>query len=205
MATIKSLTSAQIEAAKAHKQEKAIRSDVCKIDTVLQNADPTEIESLHKQLDGKYQCVIADWGKSMYGYSAGHGFDYEVLGTDSLQDNLAMMRPKLEALMLGWNTTAPSTKPASTRIPDVNVTVNNNVTVNITFEQVCAQIEDMDSLTDAQTKEALEKVSEIKKVIESAESKKTKWEKIKPVLIWLAEKSYDLGKAILPLLLKIQE
>lgn len=205
MATIKSPTSAQIEAAKAHKQEKAIRSDICKIDTVLQNADPAEIESLHKQLDGKYQCIIVDWGKSMYGYSAGHGFDYEVLGTDSLQDNLAMMRPKLEALMLGWNAVGSAAKFSHSSAPDVNVTVNNNVTVNISFEQVREQIKDMDSLTDAQTKEALEKVSEIKKVIESAESKKTKWEKIKPVLIWLAEKSYDLGKTILPLLLKIQE
>jgi len=205
MATIKSPTSAQIEAAKAHKQEKAIRSDIYKIDTVLQNADPVEMESLHRDLDGKYQYVIADWDKSMLCYVKGHGFKYEWLDPTAIKANLSTMRPKLEAFMLGWNAVGSVARPTYPSAPDVNVTVNNNVTVNISFEQVCEQIEDMDSLTDEQTIEALEKVSEIKKVIEGTESKKTKWEKVKPVLTWLAEKSYDLGKTILPLLLKIQE
>ena len=51
----------------------------------------------------------------------------------------------------------------------------------------------------------LERIDEIERVINTDTSKKTKWEKIKPVLIWIADKSYDLGKTILPLLLKIQE
>ena len=88
--------------------------------------------------------------------------------------------------------------------PDVNVTVNNNVTVNITFEQVRAKIEDMTSLTDEQTKEALEKVSEIESVVKGEGSKKTKWEKIKPILTWLADKSFDVAMTILPLLLQVQ-
>jgi ribosome-binding factor A len=62
----------------------------------------------------------------------------------------------------------------------------------------------MTSLTDEQTKEALEKVSEIESVIKGEGSKKSKWEKIKPVLAWLADKSFDLAMTILPLLLQVQ-
>jgi soluble cytochrome b562 len=76
--------------------------------------------------------------------------------------------------------------------------------VNITFEQVRAKIEDMTSLTDEQTKEALDKVSDIESVVNGEGSKKSKWEKIKPVLAWLADKSFDLAMTILPLLLKMQ-
>lgn len=61
----------------------------------------------------------------------------------------------------------------------------------------------MTSLTDNETKEILDKINEIETIINSNEKKKTKWEKAKPVLTWLADKSFDVGVAILPLLLKI--
>lgn len=99
MATIKPPTKAQIEAVNVHKQEKAIRSDIYRIDIALQNDDPAEIESLHRYLDGKDQYAIADWGKSMWGYGDGIGFAYDMLGTDSIKENLSMMKPKLEAFM----------------------------------------------------------------------------------------------------------
>lgn len=49
----------------------------------------------------------------------------------------------------------------------------------------------------------LDKISEIEEVVKSKDSKKSKWEKVKPVLTWLADKSCDVGIALLPLLLKI--
>ena len=61
-------TKAQIEASNNYKREKEILRDIHKIDVAIQNADPAEMESLHRYLDGKYQYGIADWGKSMYGY-----------------------------------------------------------------------------------------------------------------------------------------
>lgn len=141
----------------------------------------------------------------MYGYFDGHGFDYELLGIDSLKENLLTMKPKLEAFMHGWNAIVRLARPAPVSVPDVNVTVNNNVTVNITFEQVREKIEDMTSLTDEQTKEALDKVSEIESVVNGEGSKKAKWEKIKPILTWLADKSFDVAMTILPLLLQVQK
>ena len=99
-------TKAQIEASNNYKREKEILRDIHKIDVAIQNADPAEMESLHRYLDGKYQYGIADWGKSMYGYVDGHGFKYEWLGADSIKDNLSTMKPKLEAFMHGWNAKA---------------------------------------------------------------------------------------------------
>ena len=140
----------------------------------------------------------------MWGYGDGIGFAYDMLGMDSLKENLTMMKPKLEAFIYGWNAAKQPSKYVPQTAPDVNVTVNNSVTVNITFEQVRAKIEDMTSLTDEQTKEALEKVSEIESVVKGDGSKKSKWEKIKPILTWLADKSFDVAMTILPLLLQVQ-
>ena len=201
---LKPPTKAQIDAANNHKQEKAIRSDLYKIDAALQSTDISEVLATHRYLDGKYQYCIADWGKSMWGYGDEIGFAYDMLGIDSLKENLTMMKPKLEAFMHGWNTVKQPARYTPQTAPDVNVTVNNNVTVNITFEQVRSKIEDMTSLTDEQTKEALEKVSEIESVVKGDGSKKSKWEKIKPILTWLADKSFDVAMTILPLLLQVQ-
>lgn len=197
-------TKAQIDASNQHKQEKAIRSDILKIDAIAMVDDQAKVLELHRYLDGKYQYCIADWGKSMWGFTEGIGFAYDVLDVDSLKENLSMMKPKLEAFMHGWNANGKTTRQMPANTPDVNVTVNNNVTVNITFEQVREKIEDMSSLTDEQTKEALDKVSEIESVVKGDGSKKSKWEKIKPILTWLADKSFDVAMTILPLLLKVQ-
>ena len=42
-----------------------------------------------------------------------------------------------------------------------------------------------------------------KAIVELKEPKKTKWQKIKPILTWLADKSVDVGIALLPLIMKI--
>jgi len=201
---IKPPTKAQIEASNDHKREKAVRADIHKIEALTDVYDQTQILELHRYLDGKYQYCMADWGKSMWGYIDGIGFAYDGLDTGSLKENLAMMKPKLEAFMHGWNTAKQPARYNPPTAPDVNVTVNNNVTVNITFEQVRAKIEDMTSLTDEQTKEALDKVSEIESVVKGDGSKKSKWEKIKPILTWLADKSFDVAMTILPLLFQVQ-
>ena len=140
----------------------------------------------------------------MWNYSKDNGFNYYLMGNDAMIDNLNQMKPKLEAYALGWNMSKKSSPSSSTTTPNVNVTVNNEINISITFEQVREKIEDMTSLTDEQTKEALEKVSEIESVVKGEGSKKTKWEKIKPILTWLADKSFDVAMTILPLLLQVQ-
>ena len=115
------------------------------------------------------------------------------------------MKAKLEGLIQGLiSNTLPVSTPNLGNSADVNVTVNNNMLVNITFEQAREKIEEMTSLTHNQTKEILEKIDEIESIIKEDDSKKTKWEKFKPILTWLADKSFDVAMTILPLLLKMQ-
>ena len=200
---LKPPTKAEIEASNISKMKRSIRIDIRKIDVVLQNNEELELMELHKFLDGKYQSAICDWGKSMYAYLDKVGFSYELLDEASLKHNLEIMKAKLEAFEYGWNAVEKTRKP-SVKNPDVNVFVNNNLNINITFEQVRANIEDMTSLTEEQTKEALQKVSEIEEIVNCSESKKVKWEKVKPILVWLTDKSFDMAMMVIPLLLKLQ-
>lgn len=114
--------------------------------------------------------------------------------------NLKMMKAKLETYKYQMNA-VQLPKPEVSNSQVVNVT--NSVNVNITFEQVRKEVEEMTSLTNEQTQEVLDKISEIEEVVKSKDSKKSKWEKVKPVLAWMADKSCDVGIALLPLLLKI--
>lgn len=182
-------------------RKEEISYEIKRINEVLQRDNEQEMLQLHKYLDGKYQECISGWGKSMYGYIPDYGFNYDVIGRESLAHNLEMMAPKLEAFFQGWN--IPSQQAAQV-VPEINVNTTTNVNITITFEQVRSKIEDMTSLTDEQTKEALEKVSEIESVVKGEGSKKSKWEKIKPILTWLADKSFDVAMTILPLLLQVQ-
>lgn len=204
MATIKPPTKAELEAIKIHKQEKAIRRDIQKIDLAVQNNDPAEMESLHRYLDGKYQYAIADWGKSMWGYGDGIGFAYDMLGTDSIKKNLSMMKPKLEAFMYSWNVAGQPARYVPPLVPDVNVTVNNNVTVNISFEQAREQIEGMTALSREQTDEILEKINELEDISKENSSRKTKWEKVKPIIAFALDKGADVAVAILTLVVQMK-
>lgn len=202
MATIKPPTKAQIEASNNHKREKEILRDIRKIDAAIQNAYPAEMESLHRYLDGKYQYGIADWGRSMYGYVDGHGFKYEWLDPDSIKDNLSTMKPKLEAFMHGWNAKNSSSGPV--RNSDVNVTVNNTVNISISFEETRQKIEDMTALSREQTDEILEKIDELEKISKENTSRKTKWEKVKPIIAFALDKGADVAIAILSLVMQMK-
>ena len=197
------MTEAQYKLAKDQEREKAVKADKKRIDQALSSNDETTLRAIHMDIDGKYGAYIPDWGKSMYAYGEELGFNYEWLSKDSLIHNLALMKSRIEGYALGFERQTNSTYAPNNNV-NVNVSNNNEVNISISFEEVRKQIEDMTSLTEAQTKEALDKVSEIESVVNGTESKKTKWEKIKPILTWLADKSFDVAMTILPLLLKVQ-
>lgn len=178
-----------------------VEADIKRInDAIISGTDNSRWE-LFRELDGKYQVCIERFYDGMWlsvpNKNILHFPDLRKY-PNYVTDNLKMVKSKLEVFRYQGNAVALPEVPAT----QVNVTTNVNV--NITFEQVRAKIEDMTSLTDEQTKEALDKVSEIESVVKGEGSKKSKWEKIKPILTWLADKSFDVAVTILPLLLKIQ-
>ena len=194
---------AQYKLAKDKERQKEVRWDKKKIDEALSSDDEALLKSTHMEIDGKYGAYVLDWGKSMYGYGMDLGFDYQWLGKDSLVHNLMLMKSKIEGYSLGFERQSNRAYAPSN---NVNVSVNNTneINISISFEEVRKQVKDMTSLTDDQTKEILDKISEIEEAYKQDGNKKSKWEKVKPVLVWLADKSFDVGMALLPLLLKIK-
>lgn len=178
-----------------------IESDIQRIDSsVVSGSDESRWE-LFRELDGRYQTCIANFYKGMWqSLPEGNVLYFIPLKKcpDQVIDNLKMVKAKLETFRYQAN--AINLPP----LPTTQVNVNTNVNVNVTFEQVRSQIEDMTSLTDEETNEILDKISKLEEIINSKDKKKTKWEKVKPVVKWLADKSFDVGMTLLPLLLKLQ-
>lgn len=196
---------AQAEYSSRHKKEKesrkAILCDIQKIDGVFQKEDITEMRKLHRYLDGKYQACIADWGQSMVGYYKS-GFDHEELSSPELMNNLLLMKSKLEAFQLGWN--GQSTVPHVTENPGVNVTVNNTVHISISFDEARQKIEDMTALSREQTDEILEKMNALEEIAKESSSRKTKWEKVKPILEFALDKGVDVAITFMSLIVQMK-
>lgn len=178
-----------------------IQNDIDKIKEVLQsNSSIQELTNIHMYIDGKYQSKISNWGLSQYSWNDKSGFAYEFLGEDSLKHNLNNMKNKLEGYLQDYRL-VPIASSLSPAIKFINNNTNNNeIKVEIDFTNLINKINDMESLTETETKEAIEKVKEIEEIYNSKDSKKKKWEKIKNILIWLADKSVDLAIAYLPII-----
>lgn len=65
------------------------------------------------------------------------------------------------------------------------------------------KIKECESLTEEETKEALKYLKELKEIYESKGNRKSKWEKAKKILIWLADKSVDIAIAFFPIITSI--
>ena len=184
------------------------------VDEDIQKCDLFERESHNYQekrqffieLISKYSAHIAGFGDGLEGYRpsssqylTNYQADYE------LENNIRAIKFKLIAFKNNGykNTKSMDDNPHF----NVNNTLTANQTQNITisFEEVKQKVKEMTGLSDEETENVLAKIHEIKAIVDQKESKKTKWKKIKPILIWLADKSVDVGCALLPLILKIGE
>lgn len=177
-----------------------IKEDIARIEDEVSNGNDESRWNLFRELDGRYQVCIKDYYRGMWESShSGDKLWFPQLKEKPayVLDNLKLVNSKLETFRFQANAINLPQLPAT------QVNVNNNINISITFEEVREKIEDMTSLTNEETKEILAKISEIEEVVKSNDKKKTKWEKVKPVLVWLADKSCDVGTALLPLLLNI--
>lgn len=158
---------------------------------------------LHLEIITRYPTYISQFGTSLYNYNDEIGFSSEYFDVESMIFNLKVMKNKLIAFKNhGYRNGRAVVNDNSINIENkLNATQSQMITV--TFEDVKKNIEEMTALSEIETKETLEKIDEIKNIIETEQSKKTKWQKIKPILVWLADKSVDVGIALLPLLMKV--
>lgn len=74
-------------------------------------------------------------------------------------------------------------------------------TIYVTFDHVINWVQNNDSLGATETAEILAEIRKIQTIAESPEPKKSKWEKMKPFLVWLGDKGVDLAIQVIPLIL----
>ena len=61
----------------------------------------------------------------------------------------------------------------------------------------------MSALTDNELEEILQKINQLEDVVKSSDRKSKKWENAKGIIKWAADKSFDVAKIVIPLVLKI--
>lgn len=192
---------------KVNQMKRDIDKDINSIKDVLNNKNIEEMLKVHKYMDSKYQSKINTWGLSQYGWSDDLGFAYELIGESGISENLEHMIGKLEGYKQDLDLRAyeifNGKSSSGVKIYNNNINSNSNtntITNTVNFNVVLQNIKDNEELTEEQTKEALQKLEELKTIYKSKDSKKTKWAKVKPIMIWLADKSVDVGIAFLPLI-----
>lgn len=188
---------------KVNQMKRDIDKDINSIKEVLDNKNPDEMLKIHKYIDSKYQSKINTWGLSQYGWSDDLGFAYELVGESGISENLENMIGKLEGYKqdLDLRVYEMFNGKSSSGVKIYNSNKNTNTITNtVNFNAVVQNIKENESLTEKQTNEVLKKLEELKTIYESKDSKKTKWTKVKPIMIWLADKSVDVGIAFLPLI-----
>ena len=188
---------------KVDQKREIIRADIEKINTALGGRDEDHLRSVHRYIDGKYQACIARWNEGAYGFVPEYGFNYEVLDIFSMEHNLEMMKAKLESFIEEWNIVGSSSNGIPV-VPDININATTNVNITISFDQVREKIEDMTALNREQTNEAIEKVNELEAISRENISRKSKWEKVKPIIAFAMDKGADLGIAILTLIVQMK-
>ncbi|MCI6678254.1 MAG: hypothetical protein MSF41_03555 [Oscillibacter sp.] len=178
-----------------------IEADIKRIDESITSGTDMQRWELFREIDGKYQSCIADFYKGMWQSS----HSSEVLYFNKLKaypneilENLKMAKAKLEVFRYGANATSSQMPPST------NVSVTTNVNVSVTFEQVRSQIEDMTALSREQTDEILEKINELEEISKEKSSRKTKWEKVRPIIAFALDKGADVAIAILSLVMQMK-
>lgn len=164
------------------------------------NMSHEERLQLHRELDGRYQSCIKNWGLGFWCTIRNSGYVcYSTLVWDEggVLDNLKMMKAKLETYRFQLNA-------ATVETPAQQINVTTNINVSVTFEQVRSQIEDMTSLTREQTDEILKKINELEEISKEKTSRKAKWEKVKPIIAFTLDKGADVAIAILSLVMQMK-
>lgn len=176
-----------------------VKNDIMRIEQAVDLTHEERLQ-LHRELDGRYQSCIKNWGLGLWCTIRDSGYVcYSTLAWDEggVLDNLKMMKAKLETYRFQLN--AVTANP-----PAQQINVTTNVNVSVTFEQIRSQIEDMPSLSREQTDEILEKIDELEEISKENSSRKTKWEKVKTIISFALEKGADVAIAILSLVVQMK-
>lgn len=196
---------ANIRTAKQKKEEERVQivsADILSIDQAIATDSEEQMKSVHMLIDGKYIAYIPNLGQSMYGYNNQFGFDYEMIGKESLKHNLLLMKAKLQGYICDFPVKSESTSPQNN--VNISVPITNEININISFEEAKQKIEDMPGLTEADTEEIKSKIDDLENISKETISKKKKWEKVKPILAFALDKGADVAIAFMALIMQMK-
>ena len=69
----------------------------------------------------------------------------------------------------------------------------NNLNISLSFENAKQRIEEMEGLTQEETAEIQDKIDELERISKENITKKKKWAKVKPILLFALDKSVDVA------------
>ena len=173
-----------------------ISEDIAKCEYEITQGSTDSNTDLHSRLISKYLKIIDGFDEHLQSFFCDDD-------GKNCKKNLETMRQKLELFqaMNYENIYSDNTGNALT----INNANSVDVSVNVSFSDVRKQVEDMTALKEEEIQEILQKIDELEKIANSNERKTKKWERAKGFLKWLADKSVDVGIALLPLIMKIAE
>lgn len=173
-----------------------IDNDINICEQVIQGSNKYELWEVHSRIISKYSNIIDGFADNL------QSTFYDENGNVKKQ-NIETMRQKLVLFKaMGYmNIFSKELNGPQVSVNNVN---QNTILNNISFEQVRNDVENMTTLREEEINDILEKIEEIEKLVQSSERKTKKWEKAKPIIMWIADKSVDVGITMLQLLLKIR-
>lgn len=169
-----------------------VDEDIERCRHAIENSGKDDLRFLYRSLLSKYSPIIENF----------NGHFYSLLYDESGEDTRKNIRIIEEKLILFKAMGYENIDHASENGLVVNNTINNNV--DISFDSVKSQIENMGALTQAEIDEVINRISELEKIVNSSDKRTQKWESAKSIIRWIADKGVDVGIALLPLLLQIK-
>ena len=176
--------------------KRIIDEDIARCEEEIKTGNKDSNGKLHGILLSKYNPIINGFEDGLLSLFYDSNGAYR-------RENLEYMKEKLILFK------AMDYKNFNEKDDEAKITINNSnevtTNINVTFEDVKRQVENMTSLRDEDIEEIHSKIDEIERIINSSERKTKKWEMAKEIVKWVADKGVDVAIALLPLILKIGE
>lgn len=192
--------------------EKMINDDIKKLDDV-KSMNYEEKKDYYIELTSKYHNVINSFGNGLYGYCKNIDFYKEDIDEESLIINFKRIKAMLTTFKVNGFKNFKDTKLNQPIINNTMTSTNNNNNINTNtnnndidfiFKNARENIEKMNSINDEELKEILLKIDKIEEILKSKDTKRDKWNKLKPLLLWVTDKGADVAISLLPLFLQFK-
>ena len=180
-------------------EKEIIEKDLQRINDAIDSHNYNQMLDTHIYINGKYQVKVSEWYSGM---NCSPPLTYSIYDTPNahstnlMRFDLMLMRAKLDSHLLGWNNATNSS-------PNVAVNVNNtnSVTVSASFNDIKEKVRNSSEFDASECAQIIEKINELESLLKQSDFKKSKWEKISPILKFIIDKGIELTSEILPAIL----